>query len=137
MRFINRIMKVVYKKELYRVEKTESCILEMLAYFSIFEYPLTKDDIQKFLPPAAKTTSIANALSHLVSARAVFKIDEFYLLQDDPALVKRRIEGNLRAMQLLPKAMKIGSLSFQVSLCQGNRHLWFIVEKLCPRKSRF
>ncbi|MFI5131274.1 MAG: hypothetical protein ACHQFX_14830 [Chitinophagales bacterium] len=112
-------MKVVYKKELYRVEKTESCILEMLAYFSIFEYPLTKDDIQKFLPPAAKTTSIANALSHLVSARAVFKIDEFYLLQDDPALIRRRIEGNLRAMLLLPKAKKIGAFLSRFPYVRG------------------
>jgi hypothetical protein len=101
-------MNVAYKKELYSVQKTESCILEILAYYAVFDYPLTKDDIERFFPPSAKTTSVENALSHLLTEKAVFKIDEFYLLQDNPGLVNRRKDGNLRAAQLLPKAMKIG-----------------------------
>jgi len=102
------MMKVAYKTEAGWVEKTESGILKVLAYFSVFQYPLTKDEIQRFLPPAVKTTSLESELAYLVSERVVFKIDEFYLLLDDVQLVKRRREGNMRAEQLLPKAIKIG-----------------------------
>ena len=102
------MMKVAYKREEYTIEKTESCILKMLAYFSVFDYPLTKDEIKRFLPPKAKTASFENALTHLVMARSIYKVDEFYLLQDDLRLVKRRRDNNFRAKQLLPKAIRIG-----------------------------
>jgi hypothetical protein len=102
------MMKVIYKRNAVTAEKTESCILKTLAYFSIFEYPLTKDDLKKFLHPSADITFLEGALERLVAERAIFKIDELYLLKDDMALVKRRRDGNLRAGQLLPKAMKIG-----------------------------
>ncbi|MEI9810645.1 MAG: hypothetical protein WDO16_23755 [Bacteroidota bacterium] len=47
-------------------------------------------------------------LEQLVAEGTIFRIAEFYLLQNDSALVKRRREGNQRAGQLLPKAMRIG-----------------------------
>ena len=101
-------MKVAFKKEVYPVERTECCILRILAYFSVFDYPLTKDEIQEFLPPSGTTNSTDHALANLVRGHVIFRIDEFYLLQDDPQLVKRRQDGNRRAEQLIPKAMKIG-----------------------------
>jgi predicted DNA-binding protein len=101
-------MKVVYKRDEYIVERTESCVLKILAYFSVFDYPLTKGEIKKFLDPLAEATSLDDALIHLEIERYIFKIDDFYLLQDDASLVKRRSDGNIRAGQLLPKAMKIG-----------------------------
>src|SRR5882762_2168649 len=97
------MMKVAYKREVYPLEKTESCILKMLAYFSVFEYPLTKDEIKKFLHPTAKITSLENALAHLLAQKSIFKIDEFYLTGDVPDLVERRREGNLRAELLLAR----------------------------------
>ena len=102
------MMKVAYKRQEHTIEKTESCILKMLAYFSVFDYPLTKDEIKRFLPPKARTTAIENALARLVMGRSIYKADEFYLLQDDLQLVKRRRDNNLRAKQLLPKAIRIG-----------------------------
>jgi hypothetical protein len=102
------MMKVVYKRDDQIMEKTENCVLKMLAYFSVFDYPLTKEEMEKFLDPSAAPASLDDALIHLVTERSIFKIDEFYLLEDDTKLVKRRKDGNLRAEQLLPKAMKIG-----------------------------
>jgi hypothetical protein len=102
------MMKVIYKRGAVAAEKTESCILKTLAYFSVFDYPLTKDELKRFLHPAAEITSLEDALADLVAEKAIFKMDELYLLQDDMALVKRRRERNIRAEQLMPKAMKIG-----------------------------
>jgi hypothetical protein len=47
-------------------------------------------------------------LSGLVSQGVIFKIDDCYLLQDQPALVDRKKDGYARAQQLLPKATRIG-----------------------------
>ncbi len=102
------MMKVVYKKDVYLAEKTENYILKILAYFSVFNYPLTKDDIRRFLHPGANPASLDVALKYLVTEKCIYKIDEFYLLQDDPTLVTARRDGNLRAEKLLPRAIKIG-----------------------------
>jgi hypothetical protein len=102
------MMKVIYKRNAGTKEKTESCILKTLAYFSIFEYPLTKDELKRYLHPSADIGSFERALAHLAENRIIYKIEELYLLKDDVALVKRRRDGNRRAEQLVPKAMKIG-----------------------------
>ena len=102
------MMKVVYKRSEQRVEKTEDCILRTLAYFSVFEYPLTEEELHKFLDPMSASDCLDDALARLVAGRVVFKIDELYMLRDDSEMVARRKKGNLRALQLLPKARKIG-----------------------------
>ena len=112
-------MEVAYKKEEYQAEKTESCILKILAYFSVFDYPLTSDEIRRFLHPAAQIASLENALTNLVTAGCVFKVNGFYLLRNDLKLVKKRQEGNLRAEQLLPKAIKIGQFLCRFPYVRG------------------
>ncbi|MDP4264753.1 MAG: hypothetical protein Q8941_19655 [Bacteroidota bacterium] len=102
------MMSVVFKRTSGEKEKTENSILQILAYFSIFQYPLSKDEIINFLHPDADSTRLDYALESLVTEGSIFKINGFYLLKNDISLVARRKEGNLRAEQLLPKAMKIG-----------------------------
>jgi Peptidogalycan biosysnthesis/recognition len=113
------MMRVIYKKNVEAAESMESCILKMLTYFSIFEYPLLKDEIRRFLPPVADAVSFEKALAKLAEERSIFKIDKLYLLQDNIALVKRRKEGNLRAERLLVKAMKIGKFLSKFPYVRG------------------
>lgn len=101
-------MSVAYKRGTGLLLNTEGSILKVLAYFSLFEYPLTKMEIVKYLPPGTAFGGVDTALEQLVTDGVIFRISEFYGLQNDIALVKRRKEGNQRAAQLLPKAMKIG-----------------------------
>jgi len=101
-------MSVVYKRISGKEEKTESSILQLLAYFSLFQYPLSRQEIKNFLHPCADTSRFDEALENLVTHGPVFKIEDLYLLKNDISLVLRRKEGNERAGQLLPTAMKIG-----------------------------
>ena len=101
-------MSVVYKRDAGSLVNTKGSILKVLAYFSMFEYPLTKAEIRKYLPPEPAPDDFDTALEELVTDSTVFLMNEFYGLQNDITLVKRRKEGNQRAAQLLPKAMKIG-----------------------------
>lgn len=91
----------------------------MLVYFSIFHYPLTNDEIKRYLHPGDDVTLLQNALEQLVSQKSIYKIEEFYLLQNDITMVKRRREGNLRAGQLLSKAMKIGRFLYKFPYVRG------------------
>lgn len=102
------MMSVAYKKVSEKKEKTESCILQVLVYFSFFQYPLTGNEIRDFLHPGADISRFDEALENLVIQGPVFEIEGFYLLRNDVSLVTRRRAGNLRADELLPKAMRIG-----------------------------
>jgi hypothetical protein len=113
------MMNVSLKKDPKVEEITGSCIIKILTYFSIFQYPLTKEEIKRFLPPGTNINSFEDVLEQLVRDRSVFKLEEFYSLQNDLSLVKRRREGNLRAEQLLPKAMKIGKFLFKFPYIRG------------------
>jgi len=102
------MLKVIYKKGALTGEGIEHCILETLAYFSVFNFPLSIDEIRRFLPPGSNAESLEASLSGLVVHGVIFKIGNVYSLNDQPDPVKRKADGYARAQQLLPKAMKIG-----------------------------
>ncbi len=102
------MMKVVYKRDAVKRVGAEVCILKILAYFSVFNFPLSASEIRKLLPPVADADCIEDALENLVEVGAIFQIEDVYLLQNNMAFVKRKRDGHFRAEQLLPKAMKIG-----------------------------
>lgn len=113
------MMTVAYKKEMKVAESTESCVIKALTYFSIFQYPLSKEEIRTYLHPDAEMACLEDVLENLVNRRCIFKMDEFYSLHNNILLVKRRRDGNLRASQLLPKAMKIGKFLFKFPYVRG------------------
>lgn len=106
--YLEHMISAVYKKEIRTPEATESCIIKALVYFSIFQYPLTKEEIKRYLRPDTDMGSFEEVMENLVNQHCVFKWEELYSLEHDISLAKRRLDGNLLAAKLLPKAMKIG-----------------------------
>jgi len=84
-------------------------ILATLSYFDLFSYPLTSIEIVKFLGIGCSVQEISHPLLELEQEESIFKLDEFYSLQNNPALVTRRKDGNLKARQQLATADKIAS----------------------------
>jgi len=91
----------------------EESILKTLAWFDIFEYPLLPGEIKQFSDQSLNEALFEETLGQLLHEKKIFRLDNFYSLQNNLLLAKKRIQGNRRAEQLLPKAMKIGRFLFK------------------------
>jgi len=94
-------------------KKAELAILKTLVYFDIFDYPLSQKDIKSFLECHLPDEALAGALRQLISDRIIFKTGEFYSLRNNLQKAEKRLQGNLRAQKLLPRASKIGAFLYK------------------------
>ncbi|HEX5654366.1 MAG TPA: hypothetical protein VFX58_14890 [Chitinophagaceae bacterium] len=86
----------------------KEAVLKLLAYFDIFHYPLTRDEVCSFLRHFPAEEKIDQSLAILLDEKTIFCYQGFYSLQDNLLLVHRRKQGNERAVPLLRKAIRIG-----------------------------
>lgn len=91
----------------------ETGILRLLAYFDIFQYPLTKKEIRQFFPGFIDEERLESLLQSMVLDKTVFLHYDFYSLHNNPLLAYKRIEGNFRAKKLIPKAYSIGRFLYR------------------------
>jgi hypothetical protein len=91
----------------------EAGILKLLAYFDIFQYPLTKNEIRQFLVSKDTEEGLDKLLRGLVTRKTVFLHLGFYSLHNNPLLAHRRTAGNTRAEKMLPKAFTTGRFLFR------------------------
>ncbi|HSZ85612.1 MAG TPA: nucleotidyltransferase domain-containing protein [Puia sp.] len=89
---------------------TKSNILSTLAYFDLFNYPLTQREIWLFLQNTCNTKEFNAALSDLTQKAIVNKFGELYSLQNEPSITSHRIEGNKKAAALIKTAKKVSRL---------------------------
>lgn len=88
-------------------------VLRTLAYFDVFNYPITKEEICQFLPEKLSIEKLEDCLEQLKMEKSIFHHQQFYSLQNNLLLVHRRKEGNQRAEQLLAKAARIGRFLYR------------------------
>jgi hypothetical protein len=94
-------------------------ILKALAYFDLFHYPLTIEEIAQFLPATIEAAAFGESVALLREENTIFFHHGFYSLQNNPLLALRRRQGNLRAAELLAKAEKIGRFLYQFPFVRG------------------
>ncbi|WP_205512860.1 hypothetical protein [Longitalea arenae] len=99
--------------------QAEQSIIKALAYFDIFNYPLTREEIYYFLDQPVAMDAVARALKQLVQDQRLFQLGNFYSLQADPALCTRRTDGNHKAAQLLKTAYRVGGFLYQFPFVRG------------------
>lgn len=85
-------------------------ILATLAYFNMFDYPLKKNEIFLFLGHSNNYPEFEQALTNLLKDSAVYKMADFYSLQNDFKLAIRRFRGNEKAITMLKKAEKAAAI---------------------------
>lgn len=97
----------------------EQSIIKALAYFDIFNYPLTREEIYCFLDQSVERDAVAPLLQQLINDQRLFQLGDYYSLQPDPALCTRRANGNHKAAQLLKTAYRVGSFLYQFPFVRG------------------
>jgi hypothetical protein len=94
-------------------------ILATLAYFDIFNYPLTMDELFLYLPCKCNRYDFDFALSSLVIERFIYHFERFYTLKNEYFLVERRNRGNIKADELIMIAKRVGSLLVRFPYVRG------------------
>ncbi len=94
-------------------------ILATLAYFDLFNYPLTLDEVFFYLPAKCDTADFEYALKCLVIDRLVYHFDKFYTLKNDYFLISRRVKGNAKAAELISTAKKVSNLLIRFPYVRG------------------
>lgn len=97
----------VAKKKYERNLSIRSNILSTIAYFNFFTYPLKKREIWLFLPNVYEYIEFEIALQLLVNNASIYKIEEFFSLENNYTIVQRRVRGNIKAKELIKVAEKI------------------------------
>jgi len=92
------------------LETLQHDILCKLAYFDIFSYPLTKEEIFSYINISCDDFEKEKALSELLTDKEVFPLDEFYSLSHDTELAARRRKGNQVARKQLRIAKRVARL---------------------------
>lgn len=126
--------------DLYRIP-----ILKTLSYFHVFQYPLTAEEIRKFLPVKISLQQTQETLGELATAGEIYKVGSFYALVNDAMLAERRIKGNRFAEKRIAKARRIarflgnfpfvesvfisGSLSKDFSTPEGDLDFFIVTAK--------
>lgn len=91
-------------------EISKQMILPLL-YFDIFSYPLKVEEIITYTNHSALTIeNTSAALQKLVENKILFRIDDFYLISNNPEKVTERNANNDYAMRCMPKARKMAKL---------------------------
>jgi hypothetical protein len=92
------------------LQEIKNEILKTLAYFDLFGYPITREEIYKFLHVRCDFTPFRLAVISLVNERAMYRFGTFYTLKNDQVIVGRRNLGNRRAAELMKRAVTAGKL---------------------------
>ena len=114
---------------------TKQHILNTLAYFDIFHYPLLKEEMIRFHGSAQETDIFDEALLSLVEDQYVFRLDEFYSLHNDKSLAERRRKGNQLAAEQMKTAVKAAHILSGFPFVKGLAISGSLSKNFCTEKA--
>ncbi len=103
---------------MYLGQKKKLNVLKPILYFSLFRYPLTEDEIFAFSEVNDKE-QLKKELQKLLQEKAIYHIDGFYLTENNPELIKRRINGNKKAKKIFTKARNVSKFIAKFPFVEG------------------
>lgn len=91
----------------------QKSILQTLAYYQIFEHPLTSRELQQRASlKGVKLIEIEHALNQLVEGGVVIEHQRYYFLEASPSVVNTRIEGEARAQKMMSRAKTYSAIIY-------------------------
>jgi hypothetical protein len=99
---------------------TENAVLQTLAYFEVFSYPLTQEEVFDFCGEASATrTEVAETLQRLVAQGRIFQFDSFFQAKDEAFQAAQRHQCNRLADEFLPRARRMARFIGQFPFVRG------------------
>lgn len=93
-------------------------LLKPILYFSLFQYPLTEEEIYSFSEANSKD-KFKEELNDLVTKKVIYKIDKFYLAENDESQIQRRLSGNQMAKDIHGKATSVSRFISKFPYVEG------------------
>ncbi len=99
-----------------RLSVLQQDILQTLAYFDVFSYPLSAEQVYAYLPRNSVSSSqVEKTLHSLVNFGIVLRSQSFYFLADRPAsVVAERLQNEIRASRMMKRVKWIAFFLRQV-----------------------
>lgn len=97
----------------------QDSIVRVLAYFDMFAYPVSIEEIRFFLDKKADHDLLPEAIRQLLQEKHIFRYDQFYSLRDDSSLAGKRIKDNQRAAAMMATARKIAVFLYRFPYVRG------------------
>ena len=94
-------------------------ILATLAYFDLFNYPLTRTEVYLFLKKKHAHELFDSSLKSLADDGIIYQFERFYSLQNNPDLISGRNEGNKKAQELIRIAKTVGNILIRFPYVRG------------------
>lgn len=85
-------------------------VLKVLTYFGIFKHPLKANEILSLLLIESTEIEVLDVLDLLIIDGKIFSYDGYYFLNNDPTCISKRLNGEIKANELLPKAKKVAMI---------------------------
>ncbi|QEC66165.1 hypothetical protein FRZ67_02155 [Panacibacter ginsenosidivorans] len=131
----------------------QQSIIKTVAYFDIFNYPMTAVEIRSYMDTACNEQDLDIALTNLVKEKILFRTTNFYQLKHDESLTTERIKANKLAEENIARAKKIasfltwfpfikgiavsGSLSKKVATSKSDYDFFIVTQYNCLWRCRF
>lgn len=86
----------------------EYAVLQTLAYFEVFQYPLREEELLSFCAePGATPELLSEILQNLHEQGRIYRFGAFFQLKNNASWASKRIEYNRRADAVLPRARRM------------------------------
>jgi hypothetical protein len=98
---------------------TVGSILKLLAYFDMFDHPVSMEEIHSFIPQKVYRNELILTLEKLLFDKLIFCYNGFYSLRNDECLSAKRIKANNLAEPLIGKANDMAKFFFRFPYVRG------------------
>ena len=98
------IQSIIVEQKISTISEEERNIIRVLLYFDIFNYPLSTEEILRFMPMVS--VRLTSSIEELKARGYIHRLNGFYSVQNDQTLATRREKGNLLAAKKILTAEK-------------------------------
>ncbi len=97
----------------------EKAVLAALLYFDVFDHPLTREEILRFMSIDSSQEEVDQVLHHLVETEVIHCHGGFYACKPAEKMASKRSETTARAQEMMPIAKQMASFIARFPFVRG------------------